>query len=169
MNRRKFIALAGGAAVGWPVAARAQQPSKAARIGMLGAGRSGNSPILNGFRDGLRLLGYVEGENIFLEHRFSEGHSEQYRALAKELVNLKVDVIVAPGTPEALAAKEATSTIPIVTVLVGDPIGSGLVVSLARPGGNITGMSSSATDTMAKQLELLKEVAPQVSHVAQCT
>jgi putative ABC transport system substrate-binding protein len=103
---------------------------------------------------------------LTIERRFSEGRNERYRALARELVNLKLDLIVAPGTAAALAAKEATSTIPIVTVVVGDPVGARLIASLARPGGNVTGMSSSAPDIIAKGLELLKEAAPRLSRVA---
>jgi ABC-type uncharacterized transport system substrate-binding protein len=114
----------------------------------------------------LQELGYVEGRNMTVERRFSEGRDERYRALATELVNLKVDLIVAPGTAAALASKEATGTIPVVMVLVGDPVGSGLIASLARPGGNVTGMSSSAKEIIAKELELLKEIAPRISRVA---
>ncbi len=151
-----------------PLASGAQPASKVYRIGYLGTtpttSETGHtSEVLVGR---LRELGYVEGRNMVIERRFSEGRDERYRALAAELVNLKVDLIIAPGTAAALAAKEATSTIPIVTVLVGDPVGSRLIASLARPGGNVTGMSSSATDITAKGLELLKEISPRLSRVA---
>ena len=114
----------------------------------------------------LRELGYVEGQNLTLEFRTSDGSYERYRAIATELVNLKVDLIVAPGTPAALAAKEATGTIPIVMVVVGDPLGVRLIASLARPGGNVTGLSSLGTDIVAKQLELIRETSPRLSRVA---
>jgi putative ABC transport system substrate-binding protein len=147
--------------------AEAQQPKKVPRIGYLSvsslsvmAGRTG------AFRQGLRELGYVEGKNIVIEWRFSEGQRERERALAAELVQLKVDVIVTGGGGATRAAKEATATIPIVMTQVNDPVGNGFVTSLARPGGNITGLSSLSVDISGKRLELLKEVVPRLSRVA---
>jgi putative ABC transport system substrate-binding protein len=149
-----------------PLSADAQQPAKVARIGFLwGGGLSGN--WLDEFRKGMREHGYVEGRNITIEQRSAEGNSDRFPGLAAELVALKPDVIVvAASTPAALAAKNATSTIPIVFAYLGDPVGTGVVASLARPGGNITGLSNTNVDLSAKRLELLKEVAPKVSRVA---
>jgi len=145
----------------------AQQPTKIPRIGYLTAGtRSLNSPRVEAFRQSLRDLGYVEGKNIIIELRNAEGKFDRLPALAAELVRLKVDVIVAGGPPSAGAAKAATSTIPIVMMQVGDPVGSGFVASLARPGGNITGLSGLAPELSGKRLELLKEVLPKLSRVA---
>ncbi len=139
------------------------QPAKVPRIGFLGP--SSPSPFLQAFRQGLRELGYVEGQSIAIEYRSSEGRLERLPDLAIELVRLKVDLIVAVATPGALAAKQATSVIPIVMVGVGDPVGLGYVASLARPGGNITGLSSMSVDLGPKRLELLKETIPRVSRV----
>jgi putative ABC transport system substrate-binding protein len=150
-----------------PLAAEAQAPAKVPRIGFLSARPPTDNPyFLEAFRQGLRELGYVEGQNIATEYRFAEGRPERLPALAAELVRLKVDVIVTAGTPAPLAAKQATSTIPIVFAVAGDPVGEGLVASLARPGGNITGLSSISPEVVGKQLELLKEIAPKVSRVA---
>ena len=143
----------------------AQQPKKVPRIGYLFA--SSPSPSAGeGFRQGLAELGYVEGKNIIIEYRFAEVRFDRLPALAAELVRLKVDVIVTGGPPSTRAAKEATVTIPIVMTQVGDPVGSGFVASLARPGGNITGLSSLAPELSGKQLELLKEIVPKLSRVA---
>ena len=147
--------------------AGAQQPTKFPRIGYLG----GTSPSVNAarteaFRQGLRELGYVEGKNIVIEWRHHEGKLDRLPALAAELVRLKVDIIITVGPPAARAAKEATVTIPIVMMQVGDPVGSGFVASLARPGGNITGLSSLAPELSGKRLELLKEIVPNLSRVA---
>jgi len=150
-----------------PFAAHAQQPAKVPRVGYLSVLSFTDNPHdLEAFRQGLRELGYVEGQNIAIEYRFGEGRPERLPALAAELVRLKVDVIVtaAPAAPEA--AKQATNTVPIVFAVVGDPVAVGLVASVARPGGNITGLSSIASEVVGKQLELLKEVAPKVSRVA---
>src|SRR5262245_41911482 len=136
MRRREFITLLGGAAVGWPVAASAQQTAKIARIGFLGQNLAPNPQVREAFRQGLRDLGYVEGRNFVIEYRDAEGKFDRLPALAAELVALEVDVIVAGITVAALAAKQATRTIPIVFAAVSDPVGSGLVTSLARPGGN---------------------------------
>src|SRR3990172_2641395 len=149
-----------------PFAAHAQQPAKVPRVGYLSVLSFTDNPHdLEAFRQGLRELGYVEGQNIAIEYRFGEGRPERLPALAAELVRLKVDVIVtaAPAAPEA--AQQATNTIPIVFAAAGDPVAVGLVASVARPGGNITGLSSMAS-VVGKQLELLKEVAPKVSRVA---
>jgi putative tryptophan/tyrosine transport system substrate-binding protein len=150
------------------LAPEAQQPTHVHRIGALsGLGTTpGRGPFVEAFLEGMRALGYVEGQHFVLEYRAAAGHYERFPALAAELVQLKVDVIVAQGTPAALAAKDATTTIPIVMVGVGDPVGSGLVASLARPGGNITGLSLLAPELVGKQLEFLKDVLPTVSRVA---
>jgi putative tryptophan/tyrosine transport system substrate-binding protein len=150
-----------------PLAAVVQQPTRVYRIGALSSQATpGRGPFVEVFLEGMRALGYVEGQHFALEVRAAAGHYERLPALAAELVRLKPEVIVAQGTPAALAAKDATTTIPIVIVGVGDPVGSGLVASLARPGGNITGVSLLAPDLVGKQLEFLKAVRPTVSRVA---
>jgi putative tryptophan/tyrosine transport system substrate-binding protein len=147
--------------------AEAQQPKKVPRIGFLGAASAtSQASRLDAFRQGLRDLGYVEGKSIIIEYRDAEGKFERLPKLAAELVGLKVDIIVTQGSPAVEAAKKTTSTIPIVMATGGDAVGSGLVASLARPGGNITGLSTLATDLAAKRLELLKEVVPKASLVA---
>src|SRR5262249_7360938 len=166
MKRREFITLLGGAAVGWPVAANAQQADKIARIGWLGQNLAPNPQAREAFRQGMRDLGYVEGRNLVIEYRDAEGKFDRLPALAAELVALKVDVIVAPNTPQVLAAKQATTTIPIVFALAADPVGSGLVTSLARPGGNTTGYAVLGVDLVGKCLELLTQAVPGVSRVA---
>jgi putative ABC transport system substrate-binding protein len=145
----------------------AQQPTKIPRIGYLDiASPSTNPARYEAFRQGLRELGYVEGKNIVIEHRFADGKPDRLPALAAELVRLKVDVIVTTGPTSTRAAKEATSTIPIVMAFDNDPIGNGFVASLARPGGNITGLATLAPEISGKQLELLKEIIPKLSRVA---
>ena len=145
----------------------AQQPAKFPRIGFVVDGTpSTHSTRIQAFRQGLRELGYVEGKNIIIEWRYAEGRSELYAPLAAELVSLNVDVIVTSGTPAALAAKKATKTIPIVFASVGNPVGSGIVDSLAQPGANVTGLSSFTGDLSTKRLELLKEAFPKISRVA---
>ena len=148
--------------------ADAQQPKKIPRIGYLSAGIGSVSSYAprEPFRQGLRELGYVEGKNIVIEYRNAGGKFDRLPALAAELVRLKVDVIVTGGPPSARAAKDATVTIPIVMIQVGDPVGSGFVASLARPGGNITGLSGLAPELSGKRLELLKEIIPKLSRVA---
>jgi len=161
MKRREFIALLGGAAVAWPLAARAQQLAKIPRIGIID-----DSPIWNAFRQGLRDLGYLEGQNIALEYRYAGGLPDRLAWVAAELVRRPVDLIATLGTPPTRAAKQATTTIPIVMVGVGDPVGAGLVSSLARPGGNITGNTILGPEVAGKRLQLLKEVIPSLSHAA---
>ena len=167
-TRRAFLgALAGGLLVA-PRAADAQPVGKVHRIGYLGSGSSTSSPHLPGaFRQGLRELGWLEGQNIVIEYRFADGHLDRLPALAAEIVGLKVDIITASPTPAALAAKNATGTIPIVFTSVPDPVGLGLVASLARPGGNVTGLTYSVGfNIFGKDLELLKEVVPRARRVA---
>ena len=149
-----------------PLAAQAQQAGKVPRIGFLFYGAPGPSPELEAFRQGLRDLGYIEGQNISLEYRFANGRVGRLPELAAELVRLELDVVVTPGTPASLAAKKATSTIPIVFAGVADAVGTGLVASLARPGGNVTGLTSISAALGGKRLELLKVVAPKASRVA---
>jgi putative ABC transport system substrate-binding protein len=147
--------------------AHAQQPTKIPRIGCLYAGSpSFQAARIELFRQGLRELGYVEGKNIVIEYRHAEGKFDRLPALAAELVRLKLDVIVTGGPPATRAAKEATVTIPVVMTQVGDPVGNGFVASLARPGGNITGLSTLAPELSGKRLELLKEILPKLSRVA---
>jgi putative ABC transport system substrate-binding protein len=146
--------------------AEAQHPAKIPRIGNLSPGSSSASPNREAFHQGLRDLGYVEGKNILIEYRHAEGKSDRLPKLAAELVRLKVDVIVTTGGQASRAAKTATTTIPIVFTLVSDPVGEGIVASLARPGGNLTGLSSVSQDLSGKRLELLKEAIPKVSRVA---
>ena len=167
MKRREFITLLGGAAVTWPLAARGQQVGKRYMVGILSAGGSSVQAALNAaFSDGLREWGWVEGKNVVFENRNAENQLKRLPELATDLIRLKVDVIVAAGTLAPLAAKQATATIPIVMTTAGDPLGSGLVASLARPGGNVTGMSLMVPDLGAKRLELLKELLPRLSRVA---
>ena len=165
MQRRAFIRLLGGAAVAWPLGALAQQAVKLYRIGIL----SPELPppgFLEAFRQGLSELGYVEGQTIALEVRSAEGYSQRLAPLANELVRLKVDVIVAINTPSVQAAKKASATIPIVMTRIADPVKSGLVGSLSRPGGNITGLSFMVDELSGKRLALLKDTLPGVSRVA---
>jgi putative tryptophan/tyrosine transport system substrate-binding protein len=165
MKRREFITFLGGAAVAWPFVARAQP--KIPRVGFMGNSTVAlEANLVGAFRDGLRELGYEEGRNIIIEYRWADGKYEQFPALVAELVAAKVDVIVTAGTPAALAVKKATTTVPLVMVAVGDPVGTGLVPSLARPGGNLTGLSSIAPDLEGKRLDLLREIVPALSNVA---
>jgi len=166
MNRRIFLCGLTLGTLALPAAAGAQQAGTVPRIGFLFYGPSGPSPEIDAFRQGLRELGSIEGQNVTIEYRFASGRVERLPELAAELVRLKLDVIVAPGTPASLAAKQATSTIPIVFAGVADAVGSGLVASFARPGGNITGLTGISAELGGKRLELLKEVAPKVSRVA---
>lgn len=165
MQRRHFIVLLGGAAALWPLAAHAQQAAKRYRVGILSPALP-PSVFLDAFRQGLRELGYVEGRDIALEVRNAEGYSQRLGALANILAELKVDVILALNTPSVQAAKKATVTIPIVMTQIADPLKSGLVTSLSRPGGNVTGMSFKVDELTGKGLALLKEAFPSLSRVA---
>ena len=165
MRRRQFITLLGGAAAAWPLAARAQQATKVARLGILTQASRAGPGFQQSFRDGLRELGFIEGQNLAIESRFAAGRLDMLYPLAQELVRLNLDVIATAATPAAKAAQKATSTIPIVIIDPGDPVETGLVASLARPGGNITGQTSIAPDLAAKRLQLLKETAGSISRV----
>jgi putative ABC transport system substrate-binding protein len=166
MRRREFITFLGGAAV-WPVAARAQQIGKPPTIGFLGSSTSSAmSRWIAAFVHRLRELGWIEGRTVAIEYRWGEGRSERYAEIADEFVRLKVDVIVTYGTPPSKAAKQATAVIPIVFAAAADPVGSGLVSSLARPGGNITGLSLQQSDIVGKKLELLREVVTGLRRLA---
>src|SRR2546426_2261102 len=168
MNRRAFVA-GGVVLLAAPRGGEAQQAAKVARIGYLGTGSLESPEIqanLDAFRQGLIDLGYVEGSGIHIEYRTADGKLEQLAALATELVRLKVDIIVAGATPAARAAQQATTTIPVVAVAMGDPVRDGLVASLARPGANITGSTFLGPELVPKRLELLKETLPKVSRVA---
>jgi putative ABC transport system substrate-binding protein len=159
VDRRRFLVTSVAGALAAPLGAEGQQAGKVARIGVLGTDREA-------FRQGLRDLGYVEGRNVVIEYRLDEGKPERLPALAAELVALRVDVIVTGGTVQALAAKQATTTLPIVFTQVGDPVASGLVTSLRRPGGNATGLSTLAQELVAKCLEQLKQAVPGVGRVS---
>src|SRR4029077_10354527 len=163
-KRREFITLLGGAAAAWPLSARAQQPTRVPRIGIVD-----DAPMWHSFRQALREFGYVEGQSINYEYRYSEGMPDRLAAVMGELVRRPVDLIAAYGTPPIEAAKAATTTIPIVMVGVGDPVRVGLVASLARPGGNITGNTVLSPDLGAKRLQLLREAIPTVTRVAYLT
>ena len=164
-TRREFITLLGGAAA-WPFAARAQPSGKTYRIGFLGGTMYAEyARFVDALRAGLRRIGYEDGKNIVIEYRWAGGRYDQLPELAAELVKLNVDVLVAPGTPSALAAKQATSTIPIV-LIVGDPVAGGLVDSLAQPGGNLSGMAFFFAEICAKRVELIKEAIPSLNRVA---
>ena len=165
MKRRAFISLLSGAAVAWPLAARAQQP-KLPTIGFLGGDALGWTTWTAAFTKRLHELGWIEGRTVAIEYRWSEGRHERIAEIAAEFVRLKPDVIVAAGTEAAIAARQATSSIPIVFPTAGDPIGSGLVAALARPGGNVTGLSNLGTDLAAKRIEILREVFPGLSRLA---
>jgi putative ABC transport system substrate-binding protein len=165
MRRRKFVALLGGVVAAWPFAARAQHGGKIPRVGFMGNSTAALEANLVGpFREGLREHGYEEGRNV--EIVLAEGRYERFPALIAELIAANVDVIVTAGTPATLAVKRATSTVPVVMAAVGDPVGTGIVPNLARPGGNITGLSAIAPDLEGKRLELLREVVPHLAHVA---
>jgi putative ABC transport system substrate-binding protein len=166
MHRRTFLAGTGTVLLAAPLAPEAQQAAKVARIGFLATNLAANSHLPDAFRQGLRDLGYVEGRNVLIEYRDAEGKLDRLPALAAELVALKVDVIVAPNTPAALAAQQTTRTLPIVFIGVGEPVRSGLVTTLARPGGNVTGLSVISPELVGKWLELLKQAVPGVSRVA---
>ena len=165
MRRREFITLLGGAATVWPLAARAQQAGKLPVIGFLGADAAAFSPWTAAFVTRMRELGWIEGRNIEIEYRWSEGRPERYAEIAAEFVRLKVDIIVTVGSAVP-TLKQATADIPIVFAVAIDPVGNGLVASLARPGGNVTGLSIQAAELAGKRLELLREVVPQLHRLA---
>ena len=166
MRRREFITLLSGAAA-WPLSARAQQAARRPTIGYMGV----NTPVVESQRTAafvqrLRELGWIEGRNVAVEYRWAEGRNERFAEIAAELVQLKVEVIVTAGTAAVVAAKQATSVIPIIFALGGDPVGTGLVASLARPGGNVTGLTQQSTDLAGKRVELLREVVPGLGRLA---
>jgi putative ABC transport system substrate-binding protein len=164
MRRREFVTLIGGAAA-WPIAARAQQPDKMHRIGFLTL-NSGPSPSTEGFQSGLSQLGYVEGQNVIIIYRWAAGRKDRLVDLAKELLQLKVDLFASQSTEAIMAIRSINETIPIVMTTISDPIGNKLIDSFARPGGNTTGVTLSSTDLATKRLSLLKEVVPNLSRVA---
>jgi putative ABC transport system substrate-binding protein len=167
MRRREFITLLGGATAAWPLSARAQQPAKLPTIGIVGpttasvAGKWTSALVQR-----LRELGWIEGRTVLIEHRWAEGQAERVAEIATEFVRRKVDVIVTAGTSNVIVAKRLTSQIPIVFAGAGDPVGTGLVASLARPGANVTGLSNQSTDLAPKRVELLREVAPGLRRLA---
>ena len=166
-TRREFIALLGGAATAWPLATRAQQDAKEPTIGFLGPlTQAAQSKWTAAFVQRMHELGWIEGRTIAIEYRWGDGRSERLAEIAAELVRLKVEVIVTGGTAAIIAAKRATSVIPIVFAAAGDPVGTGLVASLSRPGGNVTGLSNQSADLPGKRLELLREVIPRLHRLA---
>jgi putative ABC transport system substrate-binding protein len=166
MRRREFIAMLGGGAAAWPLVVRAQS-DRIPRIGFMGNSTAGlEANLLGAFLAGLREHGYEDGRTIAIEYRWAGGDYDRFPALIAELLAAKVEVIVTAGTPATLAVKRATTTVPLVMAAVGDPLSTGIVPSLARPGGNITGLSAIAPDLEGKRLELLREVAPKLAHVA---
>jgi ABC-type uncharacterized transport system substrate-binding protein len=165
--RRKFLATLGGAAAAWPLAAVAQQPAKLPTVGFLGPSTASfERASTDAFLQRLRELGWIENRTVAIEYRWAEGRDERFTEIAAEFIRLKVDIIFTYGTPSSIAAKKATAVIPIVFAAAGDPVGTGLVASLARPGGNITGLSIQQTDLASKRLELLREVLPSLRTVA---
>ena len=166
MRRREFITLLGGASAAWPLTARAQQATKLPTIGYLGSATlATESQRMAAFVQRLRELGWIEGRTVVIDYRWAEGRTERYAEIAAEFVRLKVDVIVTVGGAVA-AAKQATATIPIVFAGAGDPVGSGMVASLAQPGGNVTGLSVQSIDLAGKRLEILREIFPDVRRLA---
>jgi putative ABC transport system substrate-binding protein len=167
VKRRQFITLLGGAAALWPLAARAQQASKLPTIGFLGSlSQSAQSTWTAAFVRRMREHGWIEGRTVAIEYRWAEGRSERFAEIAAEFVHLKVDVIVTAGTDAVIAAKKATSVIPIVFGTAGDPVANGLVASLARPGANVTGLSNQSADIAGKRIDLLREVVPSLRRLA---
>jgi putative ABC transport system substrate-binding protein len=167
LKRREFITLLSGTAAALPLAARAQQPTKLPTIGFLGANNATfERASTDAFVQRLRELGWIENRTVAIEYRWAEGRDERFAAIATEFIRLKVDVILTYATPSSIAAKKATAIIPIVFAAAGDPVGTGLVASLARPGGNITGLSIQQTDLASKRLEMLREVLPALRTLA---
>lgn len=165
MRRREFITLMGSAAA-WPIAARAQQSRKPPIIGFLAAGRSSSNPPTAAFAARLRELGWIDNSNVAFEYRWADGRTERFAEIVDEFVRLKVDMIVTGGTLSVLAAKRATSTIPILFAGVGNPVGAGLVATLARPGGNVTGVSNQTPEVAGKRIEILREIVPTLGRLA---
>jgi ABC-type uncharacterized transport system substrate-binding protein len=166
MSRRAFLGSLAGAGLAAPLAVGAQQPERLHRVGMIERTSIAiNAANVQGFRQGLRELGYVEGESFALEYRSADGQDGRFPGLAAEMVRLKVDLLLTRGTPAALAAKNATATIPVVIIGVGDPVGSGLVASLAHPGGNVTGLSAAVTEVYPKRVQLLRELVPRAARI----
>jgi putative ABC transport system substrate-binding protein len=167
MRRRIFIGSLASAAVVWPLTTRAQETGKIYRLGQLSAGtKASRIPLLANFMRGMRELGYIEGQNLIIEHRYAEGEFARLPSMLRELLAWKPDALFVSTTPGNLAAKAATSTVPIVMVGVADPVGSGIVTSLARPGGNITGVTNLGAELAGKRLEILKDIVPNASKVA---
>ena len=167
MRRREFIALLGSGVAGWPLALRAQQAAKLPTIGFLGANNASfERGSTDAFVQRLRELGWIDNRTVAIEYRWAEGREARFAEIATEFVRLKVDVIFTYATPSSIAAKRATAVIPIVFAAAGDPVGSGLVASLARPGGNITGLSIQQTDLASKRLEILRELLPGLRTLA---
>jgi putative ABC transport system substrate-binding protein len=167
MRRRDFITLLGGATVAWPIGARAQQTRKLPTVGFMGAGTSLiYSQWVNAFLERLREHGWTEGRTVAIEYRWAEGSYDRAAEIAAEFVRMKVDLVVTASTPNTLATKKATSEIPIIFASAGDPVGGGLVASLARPGGNVTGLSIQAAETSGKRIELLREALHPLSRLA---
>src|SRR5262245_51955567 len=167
MRRRAFIMLMGGVAAAWPLAAHAQPAGKPPTIGFLGGGTLASQRAwLEAFVQRLRELGWIEGRTVVIETRWGEGRAARYAEIAAEFVALKVNVIVTGGTEAAIAARQATPSIPIVFATAGDPVGSRLVASLARPGGNVTGLSNQGADLASQRLEILREVLPGLRRIA---
>jgi ABC-type uncharacterized transport system substrate-binding protein len=166
MKRREFLGVLGGVAA-WPVHANAQHPEKVYRLGQLSGGTAASRiPLLAAFMRGMRDLGYVEGQNLVVEHRYAEGRFEILPALARELLDWKPDALFVSTTPASLAAKAATSSVPIVMVSVADPLRVGLIASLSRPGGNLTGVTNIGAELTGKRMEILKEIVPAASRIA---
>jgi putative ABC transport system substrate-binding protein len=167
LTRREFISLFAGAAIAWPIAARAQHPGEVPTIGFLGSlSQSAQSTWTAAFVQRMRDHGWIEDRNVVIEYRWAEGRRERFAEIANEFVRLKVDLIVTAGTDAVVAAKKATSVIPIVFGTAGDPVANGLVASLARPGGNVTGLSNQSADIAGKRIELLREVVPSLRRLA---
>jgi putative ABC transport system substrate-binding protein len=166
MNRREFITLLGAAAAAWPLPPHAQAASKVWHIGVLEPTAAAlNTANFDAFRDGLRGLGYVQGRNLAIDYRSADGRSERFPDLAAELVRSQVDVIVTRGTPAVMAAKDASATIPVVMAASGDPLGTGVVAGLARPGGNVTGLSAFTVELLVKRIEILREAVPGLTRI----
>jgi ABC-type uncharacterized transport system substrate-binding protein len=167
LKRRDFITLLGGAAAAWPFGARAQQSGKLPTIGFMGESTpAGQRQWVAAFAQRLSERGWIEGRNVAIEYRWAEGRNERFPEIVDEFVRLKVDVVVTQGTPAVIAAKRATPIIPVVFAIAGNPVANGLVASLARPGGNVTGLTNQSADLAGKRIELLREVVPGLRRLA---